>query len=255
MKKRGTRGAVMLETVILLPVILIIIFYLLQMIFVLLAKEVTYYAAYCGARAALVYNPADYADTNRVGSGGGVVGEAACTVLSWISQSVEGSEPLKIAASEGDYEVPRSENIRNQVSVKIVELLNKPSQLRYDDTIVYPMGGDMGRSNSSSNIYATSPNSEFPIVRVTVTFKCPLLIPLGGRIFAGLANSPFQSEAKDTVSTFAEVVAAGAAKEDKRGWLYNYIEVQETCSLAKPYNTATFPLVPEDDKYILRGAR
>lgn len=238
MKKRGTRGAVMLETVILLPVILIIIFYLLQMIFVLLAKEVTYYAAYCGARAALVYNPADYADTNRVGSGGGVVGEAACTVLSWISQSVEGSEPLKIAASEGDYEVPRSENIRNQVSVKIVEGLSLP----YSE-------------EELKKLNIEKLKEPFPIVRVTVTFKCPLLIPLGGRIFAGLANSPFQSEAKDTVSTFAEVVAAGAAKEDKRGWLYNYIEVQETCSLAKPYNTATFPLVPEDDKYILRGAR
>lgn len=238
MKKRGTRGAVMLETVILLPVILIIIFYLLQMIFVLLAKEVTYYAAYCGARAALVYNPADYADTNRVGSGGGVVGEAACTVLSWISQSVEGSEPLKIAASEGDYEVPRSENIRNQVSVKIVEGLT------------LPYGEEELKKLNIEKL-----KEPFPIVRVTVTFKCPLLIPLGGRIFAGLANSPFQSEAKDTVSTFAEVVAAGAAKEDKRGWLYNYIEVQETCSLAKPYNTATFPLVPEDDKYILRGAR
>ena len=228
----------MLETVILLPVILIIVFYLLQMIFVLLAKEVTYYAAYCGARAALVYNPADYADTNRVGSGGGVVGEAACTVLSWISQSVEGSEPLKIAASEGDYEVPRSENIRNQVSVKIVEGLSLP----YSE-------------EELKKLNIEKLKEPFPIVRVTVTFKCPLLIPLGGRIFAGLANSPFQSEAKDTVSTFAEVVAAGAAKEDKRGWLYNYIEVQETCSLAKPYNTATFPLVPEDDKYILRGAR
>lgn len=238
MKKRGTRGAVMLETVILLPVILIIVFYLLQMIFVLLAKEVTYYAAYCGARAALVYNPADYADTNRVGSGGGVVGEAACTVLSWISQSVEGSEPLKIAASDGDYEVPRSENIRNQVSVKIVEGLSLP----YSE-------------EELKKLNIEKLKEPFPIVRVTVTFKCPLLIPLGGRIFAGLANSPFQSEAKDTVSTFAEVVAAGAAKEDKRGWLYNYIEVQETCSLAKPYNTATFPLVPEDDKYILRGAR
>ena len=228
----------MLETVILLPVILIIIFYLLQMIFVLLAKEVTYYAAYCGARAALVYNPADYADTNRVGSGGGVVGEAACTVLSWISQSVEGSEPLKIAASEGDYEVPRSENIRNQVRVKIVEGLT------------LPYGEEELKKLNIEKL-----KEPFPIVRVTVTFKCPLLIPLGGRIFAGLASSPFQSEAKDTVSTFAEVVAAGAAKEDKRGWLYNYIEVQETCSLAKPYNTATFPLVPEDDKYILRGAR
>ena len=228
----------MLETVILLPVILIIVFYLLQMIFVLLAKEVTYYAAYCGARAALVYNPADYADANRVGSGGGVVGEAACTVLSWISQSVEGSEPLKIAASEGDYEVPRSENIRNQVSVKIVEGLT------------LPYGEEELKKLNIEKL-----EEAFPIVRVTVTFKCPLLIPLGGRIFAGLANSPFQSEAKDTVSTFAEVVAAGAAKEDKRGWLYNYIEVQETCSLAKPYNTATFPLVPEDDKYILRGAR
>lgn len=231
MKRRGEHGAIMLETLMILPVLLMLIFYLLQLVFVLLAKEMTYYAAYCGARAAMVYNPADYE-----GEGGGVVGEAACSALAWISQSVEGSTPLKIPVTNGEYDIPRSENIRNQVTVSIDETLPDPA-------------GDKTANRESPN--------EAPMVTVTVNFRCPLLIPVGGRIIAGFARNPLKndSRAKDTVSQFGDVIRQGAETEDERGWFYNYLNIQETCSLGKPYNTATFPRVPDDDAHILRGTR
>lgn len=215
-------GAIALETVMILPVLLLIILYLLQLIFVLLAKEMTYYASYCGARAALVYNPADY----NV-SGGGVVGEAVCTVLAWVSQSVEGSTPLKIPAAGGEeYTIPRSDHVRQQVKVTIREGL--------------------------------STDKAFPMVSVMVDFKCPLLIPVGGRIFAGLTRDKKGDSGivgGDPVSDFAEIVRRGAENEEGRGWLYNYITISETCSLGKPYNTVTFPRIPQEDAFIMRGAK
>jgi len=222
-------GAIALETVLILPVLLLIILYLLQLIFVLLAKEMTYYASYCGARAALVYNPSDY----NV-SGGGVVGEAVCTVLAWVSQSVEGSTPLKIPVDGGeDYTIPRSDHVRKQVQVTIREGLST----------------DMENPRS---------DEDFPMVSVTVDFKCPLLIPVGGRIFAGLTrdkNREPRVAGGDTVSEFADIVARGAENEEGRGWLYNYITISETCSLGKPYNTVTFPRIPQEDAFIMRGAK
>lgn len=222
-------GAIALETVLILPVLMLIILYLLQLIFVLLAKEMTYYASYCGARAALVYNPADY----KV-EGGGVVGEAVCTVLAWVSQSVEGSTPLKIPVNGGeDYTIPRSDHVRNQVKVRIREELST----------------DMENPRS---------DEDFPIVSVSVDFKCPLLIPVGGRIFSGLTrdkNGASGGGGGDTVSDFADIVRRGAEKEEGRGWLYNYITISETCSLGKPYNTVTFPRIPQEDAFIMRGAK
>jgi len=226
MKKRNVRGAIALETVMILPLLLMIVFYLLQLIFVLLAKEMTYYAAYCGARAALVYNPSDYNTP-----GGGVVGEAACTVLAWISQSVEGSEPLKIPVEDGSYDIPRSDNVRKQVTVTIEEGLN-----------VTPTAG-------------SRQGGEFPMVTVTVDFKCPLLIPLGGRMIAGFAKKPLSSYPESSpVNALGDAVRRGAETEE-RGWLYNFIEIRETCSLAKPYNTVTFPRVSQNDVFITKGAQ
>ena len=53
-------GSVAMETVMILPIFVIIIFFILQISLVWGAKQMVSYAAYCGARAALVYNPADY---------------------------------------------------------------------------------------------------------------------------------------------------------------------------------------------------
>lgn len=188
--KRRESGSVMLESVMVLPILLLLIFFLIQLSFLLLAKQMTYYAAYCGARAALVYNPQDYSGN------GGVVHRAACTVLAWISQSTTGSEPLTIPSDSGEYRIPRSENIENQVSVEIQE------GLQTDNT---------------------------PIVTVTVNFQCPLLIPIGGRTIAWLSG------AGDSV--------------DQYGW--HTVPIREFCSLAKPYRTETFPLVPAEDRDFL----
>lgn len=229
-------GAIAIETVLILPVLLLIILYLLQLVFVLLAKEMTYYASYCGARAALVYNPSDY----NV-EGGGVVGEAACAVLAWISQSVEGSTPLKIPVNGGEeYTIPRSDHVRKQVHVTIKEDLTTD------------------KDELAEALRNEQPLDDFPMVSVTVDFECPLLIPIGGRIFSGLTrdkDSAPRTSNGDTVSDFAEIVARGAEKEAGRGWLYNYITISETCSLGKPYNTVTFPRIPQEDAFIMRGAK
>ena len=220
----------MLETVMILPLLMLLISYMFQLFIVLLAREMTYYAAYCGARAALVYNPSDYSEDKD----GGVVKEAACTALAWISQSVEGSKPLRIPAINDDYTVPRSDSVRQQVSVSIEEgLLTDEKKLK--------------------ELYAGRPSSveEFPVVAVTVTFNCPLLIPIGGRIFSGLARTPHDKMPNgDPVADLVELTIRGAEVEEGRGWLYNYIGIQDTCVLGKPYNTFTFPLIPKEDAFI-----
>ena len=76
MRRRRT-GSMILDAAITMPLFVIIVFVIIQMSFVWVAKEVTHYAAYCGARAALVYNPADYAPSRDYG----VVKQAAMTPL------------------------------------------------------------------------------------------------------------------------------------------------------------------------------
>ena len=189
--KTSDNGSVMMETVLVLPILLILLFFIIQLPFVLLAKQMTYYAAYCGARTALVYNPADYAED------GGIVHRAACTALSWISQSTSGSHPITIPTNDNEgYTIPRSDNVAKQVSVEISE----PTQDNPEE-------------------------DNLPLVKVTVIFQCPLLIPLGGRLIASMAGTE--------------------GTEDSHGW-YS-IPIQETCILAKPYSTETFPLIPRED--------
>lgn len=191
--KRDVRGSIMMEAVLVMPLLAFLIFFIIQFALVLLAKQMTYYAAYCGARAAMVYNPADYSSEQH----GGIVHRAACTALAWISQSVKGSRPITIPTTEGDYAVPRSENIDDQVEVEIQE-----GNTKLDNV---------------------------PLVTVTVVFHCPLLIPLGGREIA------FMSGNADTA--------------DEHGW--HSIPLQESCTLAKPYRTEPFPLIPVEDRNVL----
>ena len=138
----GRRGSVMLEAVLVLPIFIFIVFFFVQSTFVWTAHQMTLYAAYCAARAALVYNPADYADD------GGIAKRAACEVLGWISFSHKGSAPIKIPVQTGDYVLPASDDISDQVLVRIEEKID-----------------------------------ELPVVTATVDFKYPLIVPLGGLFF------------------------------------------------------------------------
>jgi hypothetical protein len=193
MKRRGQKGSMMLEAVLVAPIVVFFIFFLIQICMVWVAKEVTYYAAYCGARAALVYNPEDYMTSSNVAKvNSGPVHLAACTVLSWIGYDSTGDESgeLKIAAEGGDYHVPGSSRIRESVSVNVEE---------YKDN--------------------------FPAVTVNVEFKYPLVIPCGGV----LVRMIFEDRNLESING------------------PNTVTLRERCTLAKPWKTETFPLIPDGE--------
>ena len=181
----------MLEAVIVLPLFIFIVFFFVQSTFVWTAHQMTTYAAYCAARAAIVYNPSDYSGD------GGVAKRAACEVLGWVSFSHKGSSPVKIPTKTGEYQLPASDGIGEQVSVAIAEGTN-----------------------------------DLPTVTVTVDFKYPLIVPLGGLLY---------------VIDSKESGGFEAGTED--GW--HYLKVSESYTLPRPYSTKTFPVVPEEDRKVL----
>lgn len=214
MRKGSDRGSMMMEAVLVLPIFVLIIFFIIQISLVWVAKELTYYAAFCSARAAMVYNPADYDGTATA---------AAKTVLSWMSFSGSGKggqSNMKV----GDYEVPNSGGINGQVSVKIDEY-----------------SGD-GKGDVT-----------FPAVRATVTFQFPLLIPFGGPVvayFFGASLNGVSTEGALTnmyIPTNADAAVSGLQYS---GDHYS-IPLVESCTLAKPYRTETFPRISGGDKTAL----
>lgn len=216
MKHCHDKGSMMVEAVLVMPIFVLMIFFLIQICLVWTAKQLTYYAAYCSARAAMVYNPAEYNEE----SGGGVAKAAACQVLSYMSWSTSGFSMQNVRA--GDYEVPLSSNVRGQVSVKIEEY------------------GDGGKSAAVS----------YPAVKATVTFKFPLFIPFGGPVvayFFGASMNGVSTEGSlSNVYTPTNPTAAVRGLDYDRG--YYKIPLVESCTLAKPYRTETFPLSSSSDK-------
>lgn len=273
---KDEHGSIMLEAVLVLPLFVLIVFFVIQMTFVWTAKQMTYYAAYCGARAALVYNPADYG-AEKQGDGGwktggfvsrGVVHQAACTVLSWVSWSIGGYDlsggrglfySNNGALNElmsfrvGTYSVPLSSNVRNQVSVDVSEYGN--------------LGGTSGKKSGGKGQQAPI-DEQLPAVTVRVRFRCPLFIPLGGPVvayFYGASDSVpggagamltedsvgvggFTASNGDVVH--ANLVAHGNYT-DSGPWRYYSMVLEESCTMAKPYKTDTYPLMPGEDKALM----
>lgn len=268
---KNDRGSIMLETTLVLPVFVLIIFFLIQIIFVWAAKQMTYYAAYCGARAALVYNPLDYcAEQYEDGSWQtdgyikkGVVHHAACSVLSWVSWSLSGYD---ISGGRGktflqddffnfnigSYSVPLSADVRNQVAVSVQE---------YDALIDENTSGNTSSKSAESK---AAIHEQFPAVTVRVVFRCPLFIPLGGPLIAyffganddiciptdgAITKGGFQAVNGKEIHSYLQ--SRGHYTETDH-WGYYNIDLSESCTMAKPYKTDTFPLMPEEDKKKLR---
>ena len=262
---KDEHGSMMMEAVLVLPIFVLIVFFIIQMTFVWTAKQMTYYAAYCGARAALVYNPADYgAEKQGDGSwssggfiGGGVVHQAACTVLSWVSWSIggydmSGGHGLFYSSSGtlnelqsfkvGTYSVPLSSNVRNQVSVDISEYGN--------------LGGTTGKGTGGKAQDAPI-EEQMPAVTVRVRFRFPLFIPLGGQVIAYFYGADTELS-RDSVgvggftASNGDIVHAKLASQgnytDTGAWSFYSIVLEESCTMAKPYKTDTFPLMPSGEK-------
>lgn len=265
MKLKDEHGSIMLETVLVLPIFVLIIFFIIQITFVWTAKQMTYYAAYCGARAALVYNPADYhaiqQDDGSWKTKGfirkGIVHHAACAVLSWVSWSIGGDEGENELEDfrVGTYDVPLSSNIRNQVAVEIKEF----EKIENKDE----------NTQTSTQEEPASIHEQFPAVTVTVAFKCPLFIPLGGPVVAYFfgANDqmcfPTYEQHGDVITKDAISVGGFTAYNgdvihqnlqdrgnytESNGQSYYSIVLTESCTMAKPYKTDTYPLMPKIDK-------
>jgi hypothetical protein len=276
MRFKEEHGSIMLEAVLTLPIFVLIIFFIIQMVFVWTAKQMTYYAAYCGARAALVYNPADYgAEQQDDGSWKtpgyirtGVVHHAACAVLSWVSWSVagydltggrgglfytDGTANELLNFHVGLYSVPLSSNVRNQVSVDIREFE------KIDDE------STTGGSSGGGKARKASIDEQFPAVTVNVRFRCPLLIPLGGPVvayFYGVDASGVDAAVTDAIGVSGFTAPYGDFVHANLVLQGNYTQVgsqefysmvlEESCTMAKPYKTDTYPLMPDRDKTFLR---
>ena len=72
-------------------------------------------------------------------------------------------------------------------------------------------------------------NGGLPVVTATVDFKYPLIVPLGGLLYV-LDSKTFDG--------------FDAGTED--GW--HYLRISESYTLPRPYSTATFPVIPDEDR-------
>ena len=103
--KKNDRGSVLLEFIIVMPVLLLLIFGTVQFALILMAKQLTQYAAFNAARAAIVYNPKDYRVPNATEGKGffsnsGPVHQAAVTSLAF-SVSAAARRPIKLKFPAG----------------------------------------------------------------------------------------------------------------------------------------------------------
>ena len=201
--RTGSRsGTVLMEAVLCLPLLLLLVTGVVQFARIWEARLFTQYAAYNAARAALVYNPRDYAEVDETGRivafrpKRGPVWQAAANTLAWKSSTADASTDLWFPGFGGDNVVRNSSGIWNQL-----ELLS----LDYD-----------GRSGCwESN----------GMVSVTVAFRFPLLF----KVFDPTPLFP-KTDGRTDESDNGLAMLNGA-----------HIALFETCILPKPWSTAHYP--------------
>lgn len=198
----------MMETVIVMPILLLLVFMIIQFAHIWIARQLVVYAAYCGARSLLVISPDDTDPTPRE-----AVQTAAEIALSWVCLA---DSPGKAGESRlgvpGWGEIPGSGSKCRRVNAEVLS-----------------DGNDDAR----------------PYAAVRVTFKFPLLIP-GMAVNAILGNQvngnrEGKRPATDGKADFYRDLATMADKPvaDEDGW--PFITMTETCVLPMPYSTRNFP--------------
>ena len=236
------RGSVLMEFVIVAPMLLLLIFGIMQFAYIFMAKQLTFYAAYSAARTALVYNIKDYAKTktddpdsaDNFHPDKGPLYLAACTIMSWMNFG-DGSEDFPFFP-KGNADVWWQ--VRISGKERIVKL----------------------------------GNDKIPAVAVTVHYYCPLLIPLVGDMLAYVLAGDIDSNGSvpqkndsweifgwvpgDDYSAAMQSVTQTEDIPKKKIYRYNGIPVvhlQETCYMVKPYKTSTYARLPSGDRDYMRS--
>ena len=237
------RGSVLMEFVIVAPMLLLLIFGIIQFAYIFMAKQLTFYAAYSAARTALVYNIKDYTKSTKADDSDssddflpdrGPLYLAACTVMSWMNFG-DGSADFPFFPKG-------TADVWWQVRISGKERIVK-------------LGSD-----------------KLPTVAVTVHYYCPLLVPLVGDmlayVLAGKVDSSGSVPKKndsweifgwvpgDDYSTAMQSVTLTEDTPKKKIYRYNGIPVvhlQETCYMVKPYKTSTYARIPTGDLDYMRS--
>ena len=249
MKASRDNGSVMLEFILAMPILLFLAFAVAQFSMIWIARQMAYYAAYCGARAAVVYNPEDYSAGDKFFAKSGPVYGAAFRVISFLN--------LKNSI---DFEM-RSDLWGDAQNSSRKENSGAGSN-PWDDlgNLVEIYGGGFDLGSETSHRKSTEYGKE-RAVQVTVLFKFPLDIPMIGRVISKFdelnersENSPGNSNSSGEYNVLGGYNFSGDGG-GKSGNLreFNYIRIFATCVLPKPVDTSEYPRVSSADGALMGG--
>lgn len=219
------RGTVLMETVLVLPLLMTMIFAIVQFSLVWYARIMTQYAAYNAARAALVYHPGEYrvaGPDNKVTEifekKKGPCWQAACRTLAWVSSSPEREDGSKFGIPGWYDRIPNSTCIGQQV--RIVQ-------------------------SPENSVEMTNA----PVVKVTVEFDYPLLVPVIGRMLAYLdrveKDAPSRYEAWGWNPDSTGLAKLDTLRHHAMG--VDFITLSATAILPKPYRTSHFARISTNE--------
>ena len=239
------RGSVLMEFVIVAPMLLLLIFGIIQFAYIFMAKQLTFYAAYSAARTALVYNPKDYRDNSGTGafySNKGPLYLAACTIMSWMNAGDGDSSFIYFPRAGAD--------VWNQVKIEgeqfLISLDFSGNQriISKNKSFASPTG-----SYASTNEYQRR-----SALNVTVHYFCPMFIPVVSDILAyALTGSDVVSYwsllgfMPQNALTLSNEMNINSGKVVRYGSI-PMIHLQESCMLFQPYPSETFALIPDEDR-------
>ena len=211
------RGSILAETVLVMPLLLLLIFGILQFAQIWMARQFVVYAAACAARAMTVAQPDDERLDRYEQSD--AADKAAKLALSWLCLAEAASE-----SGRGGVEVPGwglipgSRSVDRRVTTQVLQVNENGGWIPLDGT-----------------------SDHYTAVGVTVGFRFPLLIP-GMAINAILGN--FANRSSQQLAQGADFYGnlAQASRNpivDIDGW--PYVNLRETCILPMPYSPLNFP--------------
>lgn len=213
---KGRCGSVMMEAVIVMPILLFLIFLIIQFAHIWTAKQMVSYAAFCATRAITVVNPDEQNEAAL---------NAAKMALSWmcLADGGEGDDGEDVTVP-GWGKIPGARSAGRRVVVEIATAKDK----------------------DGNKVVLDGQASDYPVAAVKVTFSFPLLIP-GMAVNSVLATAATgggrDEEETDDVGRkydFARNLNRAAGNPSLiNGW--PYLELTETCVLPMPYSTVKFP--------------
>ena len=213
-----------METVIVMPVLLLLIFGLIQFAHIWTARQMVTYAAFCATRAIMVTRAAENGDSFEDGD------------------ETEG-------AGEGVDEQRDFAQMAAEVALSWINLVDAGNG---DEISVPGWGGIVGSGTSETNrivvtILSRGNDSDRRYAAVRVKFRFPLVIP-GMAVNKIIANAMRWVDtgedppelATGTGDFYQDLNAAAGTPILIDGW--PYIVLEETCVLPMPYSTKNFPL-------------